>query len=107
MAPIRAHIRLGIHPRQWKTARGATIPKLGKDDYRLAKSYRAISLLNYLGKMVEKVAAMMVSAPARPQGASTRDSTDTGRRGRLRTRLVSSSHRPRRPGTAVASLELS
>ena len=28
----------------------------------LAKSYRCISLLNCLGKMVEKVAAMMVSA---------------------------------------------
>ena len=39
--------------------RGVTIPKPGKDDYSLAKSYRCLSLLNYLGKMVEKVAAMV------------------------------------------------
>ena len=40
--------------------RGArvAIPKLGKDDYNVAKACRAISLLNYLGKMVEKVAAV-------------------------------------------------
>ena len=58
---IRAHIRLGIHPSCWKVARGVTIPKPGKENYGLDKSYRVISLLNYLGKMVEKVAAMMVS----------------------------------------------
>ena len=38
------------------------MPKPDKDDYNLAKSYRYISLLNCLGKMVEKVAAMMVGA---------------------------------------------
>lgn len=53
VALIRAHIRLGIHPDQWKTARGVTIPKLGKGDHFLAKSYRVISLLSCLGKMVE------------------------------------------------------
>ena len=62
MTLIRVHIRLGIHPRQCKTTRGVTTPKPGKDDYGLAKSYRVISLPNCLGKMVEKVAAMMVSA---------------------------------------------
>ena len=61
-ALIRAHIRLGIHPDRWKIARGVTITKPGKDDYSLAKSYQCISLLNCLGKMVEKVTAMMVSA---------------------------------------------
>ena len=59
---IRTHIRLGLHPQCWKIARGVTIPKPGKDNYSLAKSYRVISLLNCLGKMVEKVAAMLVSA---------------------------------------------
>ena len=29
-AIIRAHIRLGIHPKAWKIARGVTIPKPGK-----------------------------------------------------------------------------
>ena len=43
VALIRTHIRLGIHPRQWKTARGVTISKPGKDDYGLAQPYRAIS----------------------------------------------------------------
>ena len=62
VALIRAHIRLGYHPAGWKVARGVTIPKPGQDDYSLAKSYRCISLLNCLGKMVEKVAAMLVSA---------------------------------------------
>ena len=68
VALIRAHIRLGIHPRRWKIAHGVTIPKPGKDDYGLAKSYRVISLLNCLGKMVEKVAAMMVSAHCEATG---------------------------------------
>ena len=58
----RAHIRLGIHPEASKTARGATISKPGKGDYTLAKAYRVISLLNCLGKMVEKVAAELISA---------------------------------------------
>ena len=62
VAPLRAHIRLGYHPAKWKVARGVTIPKPGRDDYSLAKSYRCISLLDCLGKMVEKVAAMLVSA---------------------------------------------
>ena len=62
VALLRAHIRLGYHPARWKVARGVTIPKPGRDDYSLAKSYRCISLLNCLGKMVEKVAAMLVSA---------------------------------------------
>ena len=61
MALTRAYIRLGIHSGCWKIARGVTIPKPGKD-YGLAKSYRVISLLNCLGKMVEKVAAMLISA---------------------------------------------
>ena len=61
VALIRAHIRLGIHPVRWKLARGVIIPKPGKDDYSAAKSYRCISLLNCLGKMVEKVAADLIS----------------------------------------------
>ena len=61
-ALIRAHIRLGVHPDRWKVERGVTIPRPGKDDYSLAKSYCCKSLLNCLGKMVEKVAATMVRA---------------------------------------------
>ena len=59
---MRAHIRLGVHPDRWKVVRGVTIPKLGKDGYSLAKHYRCISLLTCLGRLMEKVAAMMVGA---------------------------------------------
>jgi hypothetical protein len=54
-ALVRASIHLGAHPKTWKVAEGITIPKPGKDDYTKAKSYRVISLLNCLGKVVEKV----------------------------------------------------
>lgn len=57
VALVKAHIRLGTHPNQ-----------PGKDDYGLAKSYRVISLLNCMGKIVEKVAAMMVSAQCGTSG---------------------------------------
>ena len=62
VALIRTHIRLGVHPDRWKLAKGVAIPKPGKDDYSLAKAYRVISLLNCLGKTVEKTAAILVSA---------------------------------------------
>ena len=61
VALIRTHIRLGVHPVRWKLARGVIIPKPGKDDYSAAKAYRCISLLNCLGKMVEKVVANLIS----------------------------------------------
>ena len=62
MALLRAHIRLGYYSARWKVARGVTILKLGRDDYSLANSNWCISLLYCLGKVVEKVAAMLVSA---------------------------------------------
>ena len=68
-ALIRAHIRLGVHPHTWKTARGVIIPKPGKADYRAAKAYRVISLLNCLGKMVEKVASILISNHCEREGA--------------------------------------
>ena len=61
-ALIRTHVRVGVHPDRWKVSRGVAIPKPGKDDYSAAKAYRVISLLNCLGKMVEKIVAMLVSA---------------------------------------------
>lgn len=61
VALLRAHIRLGIYPDRWKLAKGVIIPKPGKDGYTTAKTYWCISLLNRLGKMVEKVAADLIS----------------------------------------------
>ena len=54
-------MRLGVHPARWKLAKGVIIPKPGKDDYSIAKAYRCISLLNCLGKIVEKVVADLIS----------------------------------------------
>ena len=45
----------------WKVARGVPIPKPKKDNYDLAKNYRTISLLNCLGKVVERVATEVLS----------------------------------------------
>jgi hypothetical protein len=67
-ALVRASIRLGAHPNTWKVAKGVTIPKPGKDDYTRAKSYRVISLLNCLGKVVEKVVATMISDHCEREG---------------------------------------
>ena len=61
VALIRAHIHPAIHPDHWELAIGIIIPKPGKDDYTAAKAYRYISLLKCLGKIVEKVAADLIS----------------------------------------------
>ena len=61
IALIRTHVRLGVHPDRWKLAKGVIIPKPCKGDYSTAKAYRCISLLNCLGKMVEKVVAGLIS----------------------------------------------
>ena len=53
--------RLGIRPQAWKTAKGVLLRKPGKSDYTLVKAYRVISLLNCLGKVVEKVAAEAIA----------------------------------------------
>lgn len=54
---VRGCIEIGYHPREWRKAWGVPIPKQGKKDYRQAKAYRTISLLNTMGKIVEKVAS--------------------------------------------------
>jgi len=58
---VKASFRLGVHPRVWKGAKGVVIPKPNKPDYRVAKAYRVITLLNCLGKVVEKVAANIMA----------------------------------------------
>jgi len=57
----RQCFRLGVHPRTWKTAKGILLRKPNKPDYTLVKAYRVISLLNCLGKVVEKIAAEVIS----------------------------------------------
>jgi len=58
---VKGTFRLGIHPRFWKEAKGVVLPKPNKPDYGVAKSYRVITLLNCLGKVVEKVAANAIA----------------------------------------------
>jgi hypothetical protein len=61
IALFRACTRMGVHPLNWKIARGAVIPKQGKDDYTMVKSYRVICLLSCLGKTLERIVADGIS----------------------------------------------
>ena len=54
-------IRIGYHPTEWKKARGILLEKGGKRDFGLVRSYWVISLLNCIGKVVEKVVAKELS----------------------------------------------
>ena len=54
-------IRLGYHPTEWKKARGILLEKGGKRDFGLVRSYQVISLLNCIGKVIEKVVAKQLS----------------------------------------------
>jgi hypothetical protein len=58
---VKTTFRLGVHPRVWKEVRGVVIPKPNKPDYGVPKAYREITLLNCLGKIVEKVAANAIA----------------------------------------------
>jgi len=51
----------GYHPKCWREATGAIIPKANKPDYRLPKAYRIVALLNCLGKILEKMMATRLS----------------------------------------------
>lgn len=58
---VQQAIWLGYHPREWKRAHGILLKKRGKRDLTLVKSYRVITLLNFMGKLVEKVIAEQLS----------------------------------------------
>ena len=47
---VRACIKAGTHPKEWKTAKGIVIPKPGKPDYRQVRAHR-----------VKKTAAHLIS----------------------------------------------
>ena len=50
-------VNLGHYPAAWKTAIIIVLKKPGKPDYTVPGAYRPISLLNTLGKLLEKVIA--------------------------------------------------
>jgi hypothetical protein len=51
----------GYQPKPWRQATGVILPKPGKTDYSVPKAYRIISLLNCLGKVLEKIFANRLS----------------------------------------------
>jgi hypothetical protein len=57
---FQASLRLGYFPSAWKVAKIVVIPKGGRDP-SLPKSYRPISLLATLGKVLEAVVANRIS----------------------------------------------
>lgn len=54
-------INIGYHPKRWKEATGAILPKPNKPDYSVPKAYRIITLLNCLGKVGERIMAQRLS----------------------------------------------
>ena len=57
---LQACLKAGHHPRLWKEAVVCVIPKPNRADYTLAKNFRPISLLECLGKLLEKVVAKLI-----------------------------------------------
>ena len=50
-----ACLRVGYTPKAWRTSRTIFIPKPGKKDYTLLRSFRPISLTSFLFKGMEKI----------------------------------------------------
>jgi ribonuclease HI/endonuclease/exonuclease/phosphatase family metal-dependent hydrolase len=48
---------IGYQPKIWKQATGIILRKPGKPDYTMPKAYRVISLLNCMGKIMERTVA--------------------------------------------------
>ena len=65
---VQQAIRLHYHPQLWRHAKGILMEKPNKRDRTLVKSYRVISLLNCLGKVVEKLVAEKLSQFCEAQG---------------------------------------
>ena len=54
----------GHHPICWRQAIGVILPKPNKPDYSVPKAYRIISLLNCLGKVLERILAQRLGEMA-------------------------------------------
>ena len=59
---VQKSIQLGHYPAIWKTAKGVILRKAGKPNYTVSKAYRVISLLECLGKIVERVVARKIAS---------------------------------------------
>jgi hypothetical protein len=65
----RQYFHLEVHPRAWKTAKGVLLQKPGKPNYAQVKTWRVISLLNYLDKVIKKLAAGLIADWCKAQRA--------------------------------------
>jgi hypothetical protein len=79
---VQSAIYLSAYPWSWKIAKGVTIPKPGKLMYTTVKTYRAISLLNFLGKVMQKVVAEMLSRHCKGEGGGLHNGQYGCRKGR-------------------------
>lgn len=75
------YIELGYYPRQQRSAKIIVLQKLGKPDYSALSTYRLISLLNILSKLLEVVIARRLSYIAEKYGLLL-NSQFSGRPGR-------------------------
>ncbi len=57
---LAACLKAGHHLHPWKEAVVCVIPKPGHADYTLAKNFQPISLLECLGKLLEKLVARLI-----------------------------------------------
>ncbi len=55
VAIFTASVRLGYVPRRWTQSRTVFIPKPGRDDYSIPKSFRPISLTSFCFKTMERL----------------------------------------------------
>jgi len=65
---VRTSFTLVIHPRVPQEAKGVVIPKPNKPDYGVSTPDRVITLLNCVGRVVEKVAANAIAEECERQG---------------------------------------
>ena len=57
LALMRKCLEAGYHPRSWRRAIAVALRKPGKPDYSNPRAYRLITLLECLGKVLEKIVA--------------------------------------------------
>jgi len=54
---IQKYLARGYHPQQWKRAIAVALKKPNKPDYSKSHMYRLITLLECMGKLLEKIVA--------------------------------------------------
>lgn len=57
---FRASLALAYIPTPWRLVRVSFIPKVGKDDYSLAKSFRPISMMSFVLKCLERLVELHI-----------------------------------------------